>query len=72
MKKSLKKELKKGTEVELEEHRKVTKGKKRVARQIAKDHIIGEHIPDYYDRLATMEKVAKKAVKKSKRKRLKK
>jgi hypothetical protein len=58
--KLLKKELKKGTKVELSEHKKVTKGKKIVARQIAKDHIIGENMPDYYERLAKMEKKAKK------------
>lgn len=67
-KKNLKKELDKGTKEELSEHRKVTKGKKSVARQIAKDHVIGQKIPDYYERLETMEKKAKK----SKSKRLKK
>ena len=64
IKKTLKKELKKGTKVELEEHKKVTKGKKSVARQIAKDHVVGEKMPKYYERLAKMEKVAKKDKKK--------
>jgi hypothetical protein len=64
--KSLKKELKKGTKVELSEHKKVTKGKKSVARQIAKDHIVGEKMPKYYERLAKMEKVAKKDKKRKK------
>ena len=58
--KSYKKELTKGTKVELSEHKKVTRGKKSVARQIAKDHIKGEKIPDYYERLDKMEEQAKK------------
>jgi len=73
MKKSklIKNQLKVGTKVEAEEHKKVTKGKKSVARQIAKDHIVGEKMPDYYKRLAKMEKQAKKG-KKVESKRLKK
>lgn len=63
MKTSLKKELKKGTKTEAEEHKKVTKGRKSVAKQIAKDHILGEKIPDYYERLSKMEKAGKKAAK---------
>lgn len=62
--KAFKKELKKGTKVELSEHKKVTRGKKSVARQIAKDHIKGEKIPDYYERLDKMEEKAKKIKKK--------
>jgi len=64
MKNTLKKELNKGTKVEFAEHKKVVKGKKSVARQIAKDHVIKEKMPDYYERLAKMEKVAKKNIKK--------
>lgn len=64
MKKTLINELNKGTKVELAEHKKVTKGKKSVARQIAKDHVIKEKMPDYYERLAKMEKSAKKGIKK--------
>ena len=63
----IKKEIKKGTKVEAEEHKKVTKGKKSVARQIAIDHVKGENIPDYYERLAKLEKAAKKARKKKKK-----
>ena len=62
--KSYKKELKKGTKVELSEHKKVTRGKKSVAQQIAKDHIKGEKIPDYYERLDKMEESAKQPKKK--------
>jgi hypothetical protein len=72
MKNSLIKELKKGTKVELAEHKKVTKGKKSVARQIAKDHVLGENMPKYYEKLATLEKIAKKPKKKLESKRLKK
>lgn len=60
---SYKKELKKGTKIEAEEHKDVTKGKKSVARKIARAHIKGENIPDYYERLAKLEKTAKKAMK---------
>jgi hypothetical protein len=67
MKSSIKKQIKKGTKVEFEEHKKVTKGKKSVAKQIAKDHVLGEQIPDYYTRLSKMEKQAKKKKVKSKR-----
>lgn len=63
-KKKIKKQIKIGTKIEAEEHKKVTKGKKKIARQIAKDHVIGEHMPDYYTRLAKMEKAAKKSKKK--------
>ena len=57
--KKFKKELAKGTKVELEEHKKVTHGKEAIAKQIAKDHIVGENIPDYYERLSKLEKKAK-------------
>ena len=63
--KSKAKQIKKGTKVEAEH----TKGRlfkdkvkaktpKSLAKKIAKDHV--KEIPDYYDRLAVMEKKAKK------------
>jgi hypothetical protein len=62
--KRLKKELIKGTKVELKEHKKVTKGKKSIAKQIAKDHVVGEKMPKYYEELDKMEEKAKKKGKK--------
>lgn len=52
-------EVAKGTKIEAEEHKKVTKGKKSVAKQIAKDHVVGEKMPKYYDALTLMEKKLK-------------
>jgi len=66
MKKSIKKEIIKGEKAEFKEHKKAIKGKKSVAKQIAKDHIIGEKMPKYYEELDKMEKKAKKP-KKSKK-----
>jgi hypothetical protein len=59
-------EIEKGTKMEAEEHKKVTKGKKSVAKQIAKDHVVGEKMPKYYDALTLMEKKLKKPSKKRK------
>ena len=61
-KKSLKKALVKGTAMEAAEHKDVTKGKKSVAKKIAKAHI-EETGPEYYEELPKMEKKLKKGKK---------
>lgn len=60
MKKSIKKELIKGEKAELKEHKKTIKGSKKTALKIAKDHVLGEKMPKYYEELDKMEKKAKK------------
>jgi hypothetical protein len=41
--------IKKGTAMEAEEHKDVTKGKKSVAKKIALDHLVKEKMPTYYE-----------------------
>ena len=60
------KELKKGTKVEAAEHKDVTKGKKSIAKKIAKSHI--KEDSKYYEHLSAMEKKAKKSKKVCKKK----
>jgi hypothetical protein len=58
-KKPTKAAIKKGTEMEAEEHKDVTKGKKSVAKKIALDHLVKEKMPTYYTELPKMEKKLK-------------
>lgn len=60
-KKSLKKEIAKGTAVEAKEHKDVTHGKKTIAKKIAKAHI--KEGDNYYEELPKMEKKLKKGKK---------
>ena len=58
-------ELKEGTDVEAKEHRDVTKGKRSVAKKIAKAHL--KEGDNYYEELEKMEPKLKKLKKKKKR-----
>jgi hypothetical protein len=53
-------ELTEGTKTEFKEHKKTIKGKKSVARNIAKDHL--KEGDNYYEELDKMEKKLKKDV----------
>lgn len=57
--KPTKAEIKKGTKMEAEEHKEVTKGKKSIAKKIALDHLVKEKMPTYYEELPKMEKKLK-------------
>lgn len=62
--KPTKAEIKKGTAMEAEEHKEVTKGKKSVAKKIALDHLVKEKMPGYYEELPKLEKKLKSKSKK--------
>ena len=64
MKKPTKKEIEKGTRMENEEHGEITKGKKKIAKKIALDHLVKEGMPTYYEELPKMEKKLKSKKKK--------
>ena len=53
-------ELKEGAKTEFAEHKKTIKGKKSVARNIAKDHLKEFPNKPYYEELEKMEKKLKK------------
>lgn len=59
-KEEYKEELKEGEKVEYKEHKKTIKGKKSVARNIAKDHLKEFPGKPYYEELDKMEKKLKK------------